>query len=61
LIHELRPRKSHEELGRFERPKLEEFVKSQRWGPLNVNVSNIADLDWFFDAGGIHMDDFLNW
>jgi hypothetical protein len=46
---------------RFERAELERFVKSQAWGPQRVNVSRIADLEWFFEEGGIHMDDFINW
>ena len=46
---------------RFERPQLERFVTSQAWGPLRVNVSRIAVLNWYFDPGGIHMDDFINW
>ena len=46
---------------RFERSELQRFVISQAWGPLKVNVSHIADLNWFFEEGGIHMDDFINW
>ncbi len=46
---------------RFARTELERFVTSQSWGPLSVNVSKVADLNWFYDLGGIHMDDFLNW
>ena len=45
----------------FDEGELHRFVESQSWGPDNINISNVADLEYDYTPGGIHADDFLNW
>lgn len=36
-------------------------MESESWGPLGVNIANVADLEYSYTPGGIHADDFLNY
>jgi hypothetical protein len=45
----------------FNSDELNRFIKSEAWGPLKINVTDVADLDKNYGVGGIHADDFLNW
>ena len=46
---------------RFTEPQLKNFVQNKAWGPLGLDITSLADLEFVFEPGGVHIDDFLNW